>query len=819
MLLNEKIVAGDDNFMSIEIESSTVAHSSKVTCSSTNTREGSASSGTLNIISVQNLPSQNSVDIVPPNSVEPVSFVSTSKPVKQNELMKEIDILNAELVPLTVRQRFGPLDEEDGRCLKKIKASIGGKTKRVKRLRGQMQYSRNARMRRRDAHQELARSNPDAAKLLMIHDRPGRPALVDKYPLLIQHIIDCVREKSLAHARRRDQSVRSVRTLSDLTKELNDMGYNISRSSTYYHLLPKNLKSIEGRKHNFVAAPVRLIRATNDLHNQHIDTKFAKANVENAKSFASFCGPKNALVISADDRARVAMGITAAKIQEPMLMHLDYTVKLPDHNYVVAERHKLIPSVYAMLHVEPGGFGDTKNVTYKGEQIFYTYLGVQKTKVKFHSHRFKLFLLFPGPTYIAIRSGKHDSSTALSHSRDLKRIFDLDPFDYFTKGDDGLVLPIIIKLVDGGPDENPRYYKTQLAAVQDFVNYDLDRYITVTNAPGRSAYNPVERRMAPLSKTLAGLVIPHDHFGSHLNRSGKTINDELEAKNFFFAQEVVADRFSSITITGHEVFAEAVAPENSRLSSNEVNQKDEEWWAVHTRSSQYMFELKKCDRPSCCKPFRSKVHETFPNFLPPPVAVSLDKTGFPTLADRKDGSAKFLTLTQALSFFPSENLAHDFFCPSVSEEAIKQRTCSTCKLYFSSAVNLKKHASVHKKTERVKRKVRRVISKRLNELLVEDIADDLNEDVVHNICKELNPNLAWVSSDEIDINGMSFPNNDEQASFPILTIEQLLEEPWIEITDETQPNECQQHALNPEKYQEEAWEDVEYLDDNLDEID
>lgn len=233
-----------------------------------------------------------------------------------------------------------------------------------------MKHSRNARKNRKIAHQELARINPDAAKLLTIRGRPGRPALVDKYPLLIQHIIDCVREKSMAHETRRDQSMRCVRTLSDLTKELNVMGYNISRSSTYYHLLPKNLKSIEGRKHNFAAAPVRLLRATNDFHNQHIDTKFAQTNVENAKSFASFCGPKYALVISADDRARVTMGVTAAKIQEPMLMHLDYKVKLPDHNFVVAERHKLIPSVYAMLDIEPGGFGNTENVTYKCELFF-----------------------------------------------------------------------------------------------------------------------------------------------------------------------------------------------------------------------------------------------------------------------------------------------------------------------------------------------------------------------------------------------------------------------------------------------------------------
>ena len=53
-----------------------------------------------------------------------------------------------------------------------------------------------------------------------------------------------------------------------------------------------------------------------------------------------------------------------------------------------------------------------------------------------------------------------------------------------------------------------------------------------THAPGSSAYNQVERRMAPLSKDTSGLVLPFDIHGSHLNRSNKTIDEELERKNF-----------------------------------------------------------------------------------------------------------------------------------------------------------------------------------------------------------------------------------------------------------------------------------------------
>lgn len=62
------------------------------------------------------------------------------------------------------------------------------------------------------------------------------------------------------------------------------------------------------------------------------------------------------------------------------------------------------------------------------------------------------------------------------------------------------------------------------------MNHDLDAIFILTNAPGRSEFNRVERRMAPLSRELPGVILEHDHFGTHLNASGKTIDDQLEKK-------------------------------------------------------------------------------------------------------------------------------------------------------------------------------------------------------------------------------------------------------------------------------------------------
>lgn len=81
-------------------------------------------------------------------------------------------------------------------------------------------------------------------------------------------------------------------------------------------------------------------------------------------------------------------------------------------------------------------------------------------------------------------------------------------------------------------------------AIHHFLSNDLDALFVATNAPGRSAFNRVERKMAPLSRKLSGLIIPHDRFGSHLDEQRRTIDEELEKENFAFAGETLAEIWS-----------------------------------------------------------------------------------------------------------------------------------------------------------------------------------------------------------------------------------------------------------------------------------
>jgi len=66
--------------------------------------------------------------------------------------------------------------------------------------------------------------------------------------------------------------------------------------------------------------------------------------------------------------------------------------------------------------------------------------------------------------------------------------------------------------------------------------------------------------MTPLSHDRAGLLLPHDHFGTHWNDSGVTINPELERINFKKVGEVLVEVWSGSVINEYLVLAEYIDP-------------------------------------------------------------------------------------------------------------------------------------------------------------------------------------------------------------------------------------------------------------------
>jgi hypothetical protein len=151
---------------------------------------------------------------------------------------------------------------------------------------------------------------------------------------------------------------------------------------------------------------------------------------------------------------------------------------------------------------------------------------------------------------------------------------------------DGKVKSFVIITVDGGPDENPRYPKVLYQAINHFKKFDLESIFIAIHAPGQSAYNAVERRMAPLSRDLTGLILPHEYYGSHLYSNGITIDKELELLNFGKAGKSLAEIWSGSIIDDYPDKAKYIDP---KTSQNLVNQTvSENWKLSHVRQSQYL---------------------------------------------------------------------------------------------------------------------------------------------------------------------------------------------------------------------------------------
>ena len=78
---------------------------------------------------------------------------------------------------------------------------------------------------------------------------------------------------------------------------------------------------------------------------------------------------------------------------------------------------------------------------------------------------------------MAIRSSKHNGSTTFSHNEDLEKFMKMKPEVFLMKGSETEVKPILVKSVDGGPDENPRFFNNIVMGCKTFKEMGLDCYI------------------------------------------------------------------------------------------------------------------------------------------------------------------------------------------------------------------------------------------------------------------------------------------------------------------------------------------------------
>ena len=570
----------------------------------------------------------------------------------------------------------------------------------------------------------MCEDNPGIGLALSSFNRgiTGRPRLEVQTPDLLSAIINIVQSSSTADERRRTECLRTVTTLDDLTAELRKLDYKLSRSATYLRLMPRRGNTAEGKRH-VQTVPVKLLRPESSLRKKNPDRMFAASFINDMFEVARQFGPQAALFISNDDKARVPLGLAAASLQAPILMHLEYKVRLPDHDFVVGNRHKLIPSVYGVCEINDKG-----DVTYSGD------------------------------TFIRIRSGKHDKSSATTHSYDMHELFRLQQIPR---------KPILLIETDGAADEAPRFPTPMASAVSLFKELELDALLHGVNAAGLSAFNPVERRMAPLSHDLAGIVLPHNHYGTHLDSEGKTTDIELEKENFFKAAEVLTEVWSKTVIDGHKVHCEPL----HAGCEKEPEHVDPDWAATHVQQSRYSLQIVKCFNTDCCPTFATNWAHVFPSrFIPLPAVYEYSPTGMAAVEPRtvfaKPRDYIYAPLKERLiqQLMPREASKYgiapfDLYCPSMVDK-LKKGICRQCGSYWPSQAAMLRHAKCHKRAGRS------------NQVQV------LQE----------NPEQAEVILHDSDSDGEAtvtvvVENDEANAIMPVRNIFEVLQSPFVEETE------------------------------------
>ena len=97
----------------------------------------------------------------------------------------------------------------------------------------------------------------------------------------------------------------------------------------------------------------------------------------------------------------------------------------------------------------------------------------------------------------------------------------------------------------------------------------------------------------------------------------------LEEKNFAFAGKTLAEIWSEMVIDGYPTVAEYIDPNLSEIQEEELISKDQNWFDLHLRSSQYLTQIVKCSDKRCCSTFRSSYLNVMPSqFLPPPLPIA-----------------------------------------------------------------------------------------------------------------------------------------------------------------------------------------------------
>ena len=256
-------------------------------------------------------------------------------------------------------------------------------------------------------------------------------------------------------------------------------------TATYYRLIPANVVHGDAKRHVYTV-PVKLRKPQNDLRKKHSAGHFAMASVKQVDEFASLSPASFVFYLSQDDKARVSLGLPISKKQTAILMHPEYKVSLPDHDFPVGEiANCSLPCMQRAW----------KRIMEKWDTVVQHSLlsGTQNTIRVVHSPTWKILI---SNQLWRIQGSLHERRWSKASGVHIRWWWSRWSTEKW---------------------ENDGISYSELHRPQHAL-------FVITHAPGSSTYNKVKRRMASLSKFTAEIILPFDTFGSHLDSSNKPVD-------------------------------------------------------------------------------------------------------------------------------------------------------------------------------------------------------------------------------------------------------------------------------------------------------
>ena len=167
--------------------------------------------------------------------------IEACRSFKQNQQKEKISKLKYQICNLQSLQTNGGLELVSKEDVDKIRSKLKKEEAHLTRLTQGARHQQIFRDKKKKLIQKVCDGDENAARILksVNREQAGHPRIEEDYPQLHSTILDIVDAGSAAHDRRREPILRTARTTSELTDELNTRGITISRSATYLRLIPR----------------------------------------------------------------------------------------------------------------------------------------------------------------------------------------------------------------------------------------------------------------------------------------------------------------------------------------------------------------------------------------------------------------------------------------------------------------------------------------------------------------------------------------------------------------------------------------------------